>query len=65
MSESDLRSGMHDAYWIQVLPAMAGAKMMALQGIQGRIVFVGSTISYMSFPGYANYAPAKHALVGK
>lgn len=38
--------------------------MMAKQGIPGRIVFVGSTLGYMSFIGWAGYSPGKHALVG-
>ncbi|CAG8693463.1 12451_t:CDS:2, partial [Acaulospora colombiana] len=29
-----------------------------------RIAFVGSTLAYMSFIGWAGYSPAKHALVG-
>jgi hypothetical protein len=38
--------------------------MMAKQGVKGRIVFVGSTLGYMSFIGWAGYSPAKHALIG-
>ena len=37
---------------------------MAKQGVPGRIVFVGSTLGYMSFIGWAGYSPGKHALVG-
>lgn len=37
---------------------------MAKQGVHGRIVFVGSTLGYMSFIGWAGYSPGKHALVG-
>ena len=43
----------------------AATKLMAKQGVHGRIVFVGSTLGYMSFLGYSNYSPGKHALVGK
>lgn len=31
---------------------------------QGKIVFVGSILSYMSFIGYSSYAPGKYALRG-
>ena len=30
----------------------------------GKIVFISSTLGYMSFLGWASYAPAKHALLG-
>ena len=30
----------------------------------GKIVLVSSTLGYMSFLGFASYAPAKHALLG-
>jgi 3-dehydrosphinganine reductase len=30
----------------------------------GKIVLVSSTLGYMSFVGFASYAPAKHALLG-
>ncbi|KIM25150.1 hypothetical protein M408DRAFT_331273 [Serendipita vermifera MAFF 305830] len=64
LEEEDLKAGMTNAYWIQAFPALAATKMMAKQGVQGRIVFVGSLLGYMSFVGWASYAPAKHALVG-
>jgi 3-dehydrosphinganine reductase len=37
---------------------------MARQKRKGKIVFVSSTLGYMSFVGYASYSPAKHALRG-
>lgn len=37
---------------------------MVQTGVKGRIVFIGSTLSLMSFVGYASYSPAKHALRG-
>lgn len=37
---------------------------MVQQGVKGRIIFCGSIVSYMSFLGYASYAPGKHALRG-
>ena len=42
----------------------AATKKMIQEGIKGKVVFVGSTLSYMSFVGYATYSPAKHALRG-
>lgn len=39
---------------------------MALEGKKcGKIVFVSSTLGYMSFLGYSSYSPAKHALRGE
>lgn len=37
---------------------------MARQKRKGKIVFVSSTLGYMSFLGYSSYSPAKHALRG-
>ena len=42
----------------------AAMKKLVQQSRQGRIVFVGSIVSLMSFIGYAPYAPGKHALKG-
>lgn len=38
---------------------------MVKDGVEGRIVFVSSTLGLMSFVGYSSYAPGKHALKGK
>jgi 3-dehydrosphinganine reductase len=38
--------------------------MMVRQQRGGKIVFVSSTLGYMSIPGYSSYSPAKHALRG-
>jgi 3-dehydrosphinganine reductase len=43
----------------------AGIKKMVRQKVPGKVVFVGSMLSYMSFAGWSNYAPGKHALRGK
>ncbi|KAF8709480.1 Oxidoreductase, partial [Rhizoctonia solani] len=59
-----LERGMRDAYWIQAYTAHAGIKKMVRQKVHGKIVFVGSMLSYMSFMGWSNYAPGKHALRG-
>jgi 3-dehydrosphinganine reductase len=42
----------------------ATAKKMVREGSKGKIVFVSSTLGYMSFIGWASYSPAKHALRG-
>lgn len=39
-------------------------KKLVQQHQKGKIVFVGSTVSMMSFVGFASYAPGKHALKG-
>ncbi|KAF8060220.1 oxidoreductase [Lyophyllum atratum] len=44
--------------------AFAAAKQMARQQRNGKIVFVSSTLGYMSFVGWSSYSPAKHALRG-
>ena len=43
----------------------AVAKQMARENKKGgKIVLISSTLGYMSFLGWASYAPAKHALRG-
>ena len=37
---------------------------MVREGIKGKIVFVGSVLSYSSFVGYSTYSPGKFALRG-
>ncbi|KAG8833163.1 3-dehydrosphinganine reductase [Serendipita sp. 400] len=64
MDENAMTEGMANSYWIQAFPALAATKMMVKQGVRGRVVFVGSTLGYMSFIGYSTYSPGKHALVG-
>ncbi|KAG8934336.1 3-dehydrosphinganine reductase [Tulasnella sp. 417] len=65
MDEADLRKGMDDGYWIQAFTAFELVKMTARQQFRGgKIVFVGSTLSFMSFVGWASYSPPKHALRG-
>ncbi|KAF8312222.1 NAD(P)-binding protein [Clavulina sp. PMI_390] len=64
MTEEDQTRGMTNAYWLQAWSAQAAAKMMVKQGVRGKIVFVGSMLSFMSFVGYASYSPGKYALKG-
>ncbi|KAG9037051.1 3-dehydrosphinganine reductase [Tulasnella sp. JGI-2019a] len=65
MDEAALLKGMEQGYWVQAFSALEIVKLTAQQEFKGgKIVFVGSTLSYMSFAGFASYAPAKHALRG-
>jgi len=65
MSEQELVDGMTGGYWVQAWTAWAAAKQMARENKKGgKIVLVSSTLGYMSFVGWASYAPAKHALLG-
>ncbi|KAJ7054992.1 oxidoreductase [Mycena amicta] len=64
MTEEDMANGMVQGYWVQAWTAVAAAKKMVRDGVNGKIVLVSSTLGYMSFVGYASYAPPKHALRG-
>jgi len=64
MNERDLVQGMTAGYWVQAWTAFAAAKQMAREKRKGKIVFVSSTLGYMSFVGWSSYSPAKHALRG-
>ncbi|KAJ6570125.1 oxidoreductase [Mycena vulgaris] len=64
MTPEDMQEGMINGYWVQAWTAMAAAKRMVRDGAKGKIVLVSSTLGYMSFIGWASYAPAKHALRG-
>ncbi|KAG9005748.1 3-dehydrosphinganine reductase [Tulasnella sp. JGI-2019a] len=65
MDEAALKKGMEQGYWVQAFSALEIVKSTARQEFKGgKIVFVGSTLSYMGFAGWSSYAPAKHALRG-
>jgi 3-dehydrosphinganine reductase len=63
-------------YWTACFTAKASATLMAAQrppssspslsppGPSPKLVFVASTLAYMSFAGYSSYSPAKHAIRG-
>jgi len=53
---------MVEGYWVQAWTALAAAKAMVKQKVKGKILFVSSTLGYMSFIGYSSYSPAKQAL---
>ncbi|PAV20279.1 oxidoreductase [Pyrrhoderma noxium] len=63
-SEEQLLHGMEQSYWVQAWSAHAAFKKLAHVRRPGKLVFVGSTLSLMSFLGYASYSPGKHALKG-
>ncbi|KAJ7851035.1 oxidoreductase [Mycena olivaceomarginata] len=64
MTEEELRRGMDDAYWVQAWTIFAAVKQMVKQKRKGRLALVSSTVGYMSFLGWASYAPGKQALRG-
>lgn len=64
MTEQDMLNGMDLGYWVQAYTVLASSKMMVKQKRQGKICMVCSMLGYMSFAGYASYAPAKHAVRG-
>jgi 3-dehydrosphinganine reductase len=49
-------------YWVQAWSAWAVSKEMVKQRRRGKVVFVSSTLGYMTLLGYASYSPAKHAV---
>ncbi|KAL7747906.1 3-dehydrosphinganine reductase [Sorochytrium milnesiophthora] len=49
-------------YFSALYTAHEATRLMLENNVHGKIVFVGSTLSFMSFAGYASYAPAKAAL---
>ncbi|EPQ55592.1 oxidoreductase [Gloeophyllum trabeum ATCC 11539] len=63
-TEQDLASGMDLGYWTEAWTAWAVTKRMVEQGRKGKIVFVASTLGYMSFVGWSSYSPARHAVRG-
>ncbi|TFY82044.1 hypothetical protein EWM64_g1967 [Hericium alpestre] len=63
-TDEELYEGMDYGYWCQAWTARAATRMMVQQGRKGKIVFVSSLLGMMTIPGYASYAPAKHALRG-
>ena len=63
-TEEHLVQGMEQGYWVQAWSAHAAVKKLVYEQRPAKIVFVGSTLSLMSFVGYAPYAPGKHALKG-
>ncbi|KAJ6608511.1 oxidoreductase [Mycena sp. CBHHK59/15] len=64
MTEEDMRRGMDDAYWVQAWTIFAASKLLVKQQRKGKLVLVSSIVGYMSFIGWASYAPGKHALRG-
>lgn len=63
-SSEELKDGMNSGYWVQAWSAWVIGKEMVRQRRKGRIVFVSSTLGYMTIPGYSTYSPPKHAIKG-
>ncbi|TFK50618.1 oxidoreductase [Heliocybe sulcata] len=63
-TEEDLAKGMDLGYWTEAWTAWAVTRRMVEQRRNGKIVFVASTLGYMSFVGWSSYSPARHAVRG-
>ncbi|KAH8119658.1 oxidoreductase [Phellopilus nigrolimitatus] len=63
-TDEQLIHGMEQSYWVQAWSAHAAMQRLVREHRRGTIMFVGSTLSLMSFLGYASYTPGKHALKG-
>ncbi|KAI0034443.1 oxidoreductase [Vararia minispora EC-137] len=62
--EDDIKQGMDMTYWVSAWTARVAAERMARARQPGKIVFVGSVLSYAGIIGYSTYCPGKHALRG-
>ena len=66
--DSILTQVMNADYWTACWTAKASARLMAKQherfplGARPKLVFVGSTLSFLNFAGYACYCPPKAAI---
>ncbi|KDQ50617.1 hypothetical protein JAAARDRAFT_164666 [Jaapia argillacea MUCL 33604] len=60
----DLIDGMNLGYWTEAWTSWAVTRRMVQQGRQGKIVFIASTLCYMTFVGWSSYSPARHAVRG-
>ncbi|KZT21779.1 oxidoreductase [Neolentinus lepideus HHB14362 ss-1] len=63
-TQDDLTKGMDLGYWTEAWTAWAVTRRMVEQGRKGKIVFIASTLGYMSFLGWSSYSPARHAVRG-
>ncbi|KAF8580282.1 oxidoreductase [Ramaria rubella] len=63
-TEQLLLNGMTASYWVQAWTALAATKQMVRDRVQGKIIFVASTLGFMNMIGYSSYSPGKHALRG-
>lgn len=61
---NELAEGMQLNYLGSVYAAQEAAKRMKKDQIQGRIVFIASTLAVIGLTGYSQYAPTKWALRG-
>ncbi|WVO14621.1 3-ketodihydrosphingosine reductase TSC10 [Cryptococcus depauperatus] len=64
MDKEQLRNCHDGVYWVSAYTAHEATRMMAQQRREGKVVFVGSFLSFTTFAGYASYSPGKYALRG-
>ncbi|ORX38198.1 hypothetical protein BD324DRAFT_578063, partial [Kockovaella imperatae] len=60
----ELQGGLDATYWTTAWTAHTACKAMVANRIKGRIVMVGSFLSYTAFVGYTSYSPGKYAVRG-
>lgn len=60
----DFKQGMDLNYFGSLYSAQLAAQSLVKNEKTGKIVFVSSTLGLISFYGYSQYAPTKHALRG-
>jgi 3-dehydrosphinganine reductase len=60
----ELEHGMDQSYWVQAWSAHSIFRKLVEAQRPGKILFVGSSLSCMSFLGWGSYTPGKHALKG-
>lgn len=58
------RAGMDNTYWVQAYTTLVATKLMVRQKVRGKILLVGSTLSFFSMVGYTSYSPGKFAIRG-
>ncbi len=61
---SDFDKGINLNYLGAVYTAHSAAHQMVSEHVQGRIIFVSSTLGLMGMIGYSQYAPTKYAIRG-
>lgn len=63
-TEEDFRAGTKTNYETALATAHGAASVMVREGVQGKIVFVSSTLGFMGLVGYLQYQPNKFAIRG-
>ncbi|VDB84632.1 unnamed protein product [Peniophora sp. CBMAI 1063] len=62
--EEQIRRGMDQSYFVAAYTAKIAAERMARARHPGKLVFVGSILSYFGVVGYGSYCPGKFAIRG-